>query len=99
MQRDVASRGRDRSPARTCAHCGGVLRVSHREYSGAGNSTMVLRCASCGRTVAGSTRSDADRRAAGVGRSRRHLPVDAGPPTNPVLDPELARRLLEELGD
>jgi hypothetical protein len=74
------------------------MRVSHREYAGAGSSTVVLRCASCGRTVTGPARSDADRRAANVGRSRRHQPVDEGPPANPVLDPELARRLLEELG-
>jgi hypothetical protein len=58
---------------------------------------VVLRCASCGRTVSTAARSDADRRAAGPGRSRRHQPVDEGPPTNPVLDPQTARRLLEEL--
>jgi hypothetical protein len=74
------------------------MRVSHREYAGAGSSTVVLRCASCGRTATGSTSSDADRRAASTGRSRRHQPVDEGPPPNPVLDPEVARRLLEELG-
>ncbi|HEY7928124.1 MAG TPA: hypothetical protein VIG86_12000 [Candidatus Dormibacteraeota bacterium] len=48
--------------------------------------------------MTGPIRSDAGRRAATTGRSRRHQPVDEGPPTNPVLDPELARRLLEELG-
>jgi hypothetical protein len=74
------------------------MRVSHREYAGAGSSTAVLLCTACGRPVTGSTRSDADRRAANVGHSRRHQPVDEGPPANPVLDPELARRLLEELG-
>jgi hypothetical protein len=57
----------------------------------------VLRCPSCGRTVTGAARSDADRRA-GNGRSRRHAPVDEGPPSNPVIDPGLAERLLEELG-
>jgi hypothetical protein len=74
------------------------MRLSHREYAGAGNSTAVLRCASCGRTATGSTRADADRRAPDAGRSRRHQPIDEGPPPNPVLDPEVARRLLEELG-
>jgi hypothetical protein len=74
------------------------MRVSHREYAGAGSSTVVLRCTSCGRTATGSTRSDADRRAANTGYSRRHQPIDEGPPANPVLDPEVARRLLEELG-
>jgi hypothetical protein len=73
------------------------MRVSHREYAGAGSSTVVLRCASCGRTAAGSTSSDAQRRA-NTGRSRRHQPIDEGPPPNPVLDPEVARRLLDELG-
>ncbi|MEO8898387.1 MAG: hypothetical protein ABI352_05345 [Candidatus Dormibacter sp.] len=74
------------------------MRVSHREYAGAGTSTVALRCASCGRTATGSTRADADRRGANAGRSRRHQPIDEGPPPNPVLDPELARRLLEDLG-
>jgi hypothetical protein len=63
---------------------------------------VVLRCAACGHTVLGGTQSDADRNAdrssGGRGRSRRHRPVDEGPPTNPVIDPEVARRLLEELG-
>ena len=74
------------------------MRVSHRQYVGGGNSTVVLRCASCGRTATGSTSSDADRRAANTGYSGRHQPIDEGPPPNPVLDPEVARRLLEELG-
>jgi hypothetical protein len=59
---------------------------------------VVLRCASCARTTTGRARSDADRVRASGGRSRRHAPVDEGPPTNPVIEPELARRLLEELG-
>ena len=73
------------------------MRTSHREYAGGGTSVSVLRCPSCGHTVAGAARSDADRRPAG-GRSRRHAPVDEGPPSNPVIDPALAARLLEELG-
>ncbi|MBJ7608380.1 MAG: hypothetical protein JF887_02965 [Candidatus Dormibacteraeota bacterium] len=46
--------------------------------------------------MTGVTRSDAGR--VGAGRSRRHQPIAEGPPSNPVIDPELARRLLEELG-
>lgn len=72
--------------------------MSHREYAGAGSSTAVLRCRACGHTVKGTTASDADRPRNNPGRSRRHAPVDDGPPANPVIDPELARRLLDELG-
>lgn len=72
--------------------------MSHREYAGAGNSTAVLRCPACGHAVRGTTASDADRPRTGSVRSKRHAPVDEGPPTNPVIDPELARRLLDELG-
>jgi hypothetical protein len=97
MQRRVATRDADRPPPRPCPHCGGALRTSHREYAGAGSSTTVLRCSSCGRVVTGAPRSDAERSAQGTGRSRRHQPVDEGPPSNPVIDPELARRLLEDL--
>jgi hypothetical protein len=59
---------------------------------------VVLRCAACGHSLRGATRSDADRQPRNRGRSRRHQPVDEGPPTNPVLDAEVARRLLEDLG-
>ena len=97
MQRNVASDARDRSSPQPCPSCGGVLRVSHRRYAGAGSSTTVLRCTSCGHTVTGSTRGDDDRRRGNAGRSRRHQPVDEGPPSNPVLDAEVARRLLEGL--
>jgi hypothetical protein len=72
--------------------------MSHREYAGAGNSTSVLRCVSCGHTIAGAQRSDAERHGGNRGRSRKHRPVDEGPPPNPVIAPELARRLLDELG-
>jgi len=71
--------------------------MSHREYAGGGTSSVVLRCAACGHTLTGRTGNDAERTAAKRGRSRRHRPVDEGPPTNPVIDPEMARRLLEEL--
>ncbi|MDQ6847476.1 MAG: hypothetical protein M3019_07835 [Candidatus Dormibacteraeota bacterium] len=57
-----------------------------------------MRCAACGYAVSGATRKDADRPVANRGRSGRHRPVDEGPPTNPVIDPEMARRLLDELG-
>lgn len=73
--------------------------MSHREYAGGATSAVVLRCSACGHTQKEAARSDADRSPApGGGRSKRHRPVDEGPPPNPVLDPELARRLLEDLG-
>lgn len=99
MQRDVESQP---SPLPCpCPQCGAALRTSHREYAGRGASVTVLRCAACGRTVSSEARPDADRRTAdgraGNGRSRRHAPVDEGPPSNPVLDPGLAARLLKGL--
>lgn len=98
MQRRVAPGNADRPPPPPCPSCGGALRGSHREYAGRGSSVTVLRCSSCGRTVTGAARSDATHDRAGSGRSRRHQPVDEGPPSNPVIDPEIARRLLDELG-
>ncbi len=98
MQHNVSARGGDRIPPRPCPRCGAPLRASHREYAGRGSSTVVLRCATCGHTLEGSTRSDAEREVRNRGRSSKHRPVDEGPPPNPVIDPELARRLLEELG-
>jgi hypothetical protein len=71
--------------------------MSHREYAGAGSSTSVLRCAACGHSQRGSTRLDHDRVDPSP-RAGRHQPIDEGPPSNPVIDPDLARRLLEELG-
>jgi hypothetical protein len=96
VQRDVSATGGDRTP-RPCPGCGSPLRASHRRYAGAGSSAVVLRCAACGNTASGAPRSDAERTAGNPGRSRRHQPVDEGPPANPVIDPELARQLLEEL--
>jgi endogenous inhibitor of DNA gyrase (YacG/DUF329 family) len=98
VQRDVSATSGDRTP-RPCPRCGAPLRLSHRQYAGAGSSTVVLRCAACGDTVRSAPRPDAGRIAGSSGRSRRHQPVDEGPPANPVIDPELARRLLEELRD
>ena len=74
--------------------------MSHREYAGGGATVAVMRCRACGATVRGGARNDADAAAerARAGRSRRHRPVDDGPPSNPVLDPEVARRLLQDLG-
>jgi predicted Zn finger-like uncharacterized protein len=101
VQRQVSGRDghrMDRSGPRPCPNCGAPLRVSHREYAGGGASTVMLRCAACGHTLRGATRSDADRQPGIRGRSRRHQPVDEGPPSNPVLDADVARRLLEEMG-
>ena len=99
MHHGPATGGAERPPPRPCPDCGGALRPSHREYSGAGTSVTVLRCSSCGCVVTGSARADPDRTAADArgGRSRRHRPVDEGPPTNPVLGPELARRILDDI--
>jgi hypothetical protein len=100
MQRGVSAHSGGPKQPRQCPRCGAPLRMSHTEYAGAGNSTVVLRCSACGHTLSGATRTDADRRRelAGRGRSKRHQPVDEGPPDNPVLDPQVARRLLEDLG-
>lgn len=87
-------------PPRRCPACGAAeLRFSHRAYAGSGRSRSILQCTACGASVGGATRDDADRRPTGGGRSRRHQPVDEGPPANPVLDADLARRLLEQLGE
>jgi predicted Zn finger-like uncharacterized protein len=98
VQREVPAGLGDGGQPRPCPHCRAPLRVSHRTYAGAGSSTVMLRCTACGHSVTGATRSDAERGSANRGRSRRHQPVDEGPPTNPVIDREVARRLLEELG-
>lgn len=94
MRQGVASHA---TTPRLCPHCDAPLRGSHREYAGAGTSVTVWRCAGCGRTVAGAPRSDGERRAGATGRSRRHAPVDEGPPSNPVLEPGIAASLLEQL--
>jgi hypothetical protein len=98
VQRGVTPGGSGPPESRSCAHCGGALVRSHREYAGGGASADVLRCRGCGRTVSTAPRQDSERQRP-VGRSRRHQPVDEGPPPNPVLDPDLATRLLSELGD
>ncbi len=99
MQRRGVQAGADRPPPRPCPRCGAPLRASHREYAGGGASVPVLRCSACGHIVSGAARNDADRTPANGGRTRRHQPVDEGPPSNPVIDADLARRLLEDLRD
>lgn len=64
---------------------------SHVEYAGRGLEVIVRRCDTCGATERG---APAPRRAPSPrSRSRGHAPVDEGPPSNPVIDPETARRL------
>lgn len=77
---------------RRCQICGGEMRFSHREYAGGGATAPIWRCRACG----GLSRDAARVRdeAAPSPRSRNRKPVDEGPPENPVIDPELARRLL-----
>ena len=94
MQRGV-TRASD-GGGHACPRCGGVMVRSHREYAGRGESRDVLCCRDCGSSVIGAPRADAARADRG-GRSRRHQPVDEGPPSNPVLDEETARRLLDGL--
>lgn len=85
------------APRPRCPGCGGELRFSHRNYAGRGASAEVRRCVACGQTVVGAARSDAERPR--DRRGPRKPPVDEGPPPNPVIDPELARRLREQFGD
>ena len=99
MQRRETRDGGDRPPPLPCPRCGAPLRPSHREYAGGGASVSVMRCSACGYAVSGPARQAADRVPANRGRSRRHQPVDDGPPSNPVIDPELARRLLDGLSE
>ncbi len=97
MQRGITGSTGEPMPPSPCGRCGGRLVRSHREYRGRGSSADVLRCLSCGTTLATAARPDASRQRLQQGRQSRHAPVDEGPPSNPVLDPELARRLLEDL--
>jgi hypothetical protein len=92
MARRPASGAVDPANARHCALCGAVLRFSHRGYAGRGATVAVFRCTACGATSTAPLPADA----AEARRPRtRKPPVDEGPPANPVLDPEIARRLLE----
>ena len=73
------------------------MRFSHREYAGKGASAAVLRCAACGDVIRDAARETAQAPQRHV--SKRHRDLDAGPPPNPVLDPEIAARLLEATRD
>ena len=88
---------RDSKPRRRCAKCGGDLRFSHREYAGKGMSAAVLRCAGCGDVIHDTARESAPVQQRHT--SKRHRDLDAGPPPNPVLDPEIAARLLDSTRD
>jgi hypothetical protein len=87
----------DSKPRRRCAKCGGDLRFSHREYAGKGMSAAVLRCAGCGDVIHDTARESAPVQQRHT--SKRHRDLDAGPPPNPVLDPEIAARLLDSTRD
>jgi hypothetical protein len=69
------------------------LRFSHREYAGKGASAAVLRCTGCGDVIRDSARASVQ--APQRHTSKRHRDLDAGPLENPVLDPELAAKLLQ----
>jgi hypothetical protein len=73
------------------------LRFSHREYAGKGASAAVLRCAACGDVIRDAARETV--KTPQRHTSKRHRDLDAGPLPNPVLDPELAARLLESTRD
>jgi hypothetical protein len=84
-------------PRRRCAKCGGEVRFSHREYAGQGTSAAVLRCAACGDVIRDAARETV--KTPQRHTSKRHRDLDQGPPANPVIDPELAARLLESTRD
>lgn len=88
---------REAKPRRRCPKWGGDMRFSHREYARKGMSAAVLRCASCGDVIRDAAREGAQ--AVQRHTSKRHRDLDAGPPPNPVLDPEMAARLLESTRD
>lgn len=76
-----------------CSRCGGELRFSHREYAGRGLQAVIRRCGDCGHSLREAPRARVPNpgRAAG----RRRPMVDEGAPSNPVIDGETARRLLQ----
>ncbi|HEY6469869.1 MAG TPA: hypothetical protein VI434_08880 [Candidatus Dormibacteraeota bacterium] len=84
-------------PRRRCAKCGGELRFSHREYAGKGMAAAVLRCSGCGDVIRDAAR--AAPQATQRHRSKNHRDFVEGPPANPVIDPEIAARLLESTRD
>ena len=66
------------------------MRFSHREYAGRGSQLAVFRCRACGATARAPVPHDAEGKR--IVRSRKS-PVDEGPPDNPVIDPETAKKL------
>jgi hypothetical protein len=73
------------------------MRFSHREYAGKGMTAAVLRCAGCGDVVRDAARAAAQQ--AQRHRSKHHRDLDEGSPANPVIDPEIAARLLDSTRD
>ena len=76
-----------------CPECNAALFFSHVEYGGRGNEIPVLRCSGCGTVVRGQPRPRQARSKERPAR-RAKAPIDEGPPANPVIDSELAKRLL-----
>lgn len=85
---------------RGCRLCGAPTRFSHTAYVRAGESVALYVCTSCGTAFRGGVRGgDQDGRGPRPGgRPSRRPPVDEGPPANPVIDEDMARRLREALG-
>ena len=78
-----------------CRECGATLRFSHVEYAGHGLEVTVRRCTECGAIARAQAQAKRPRAGAARAEHRKRVPIDEGPPSNLVLDPELARRLLE----
>ena len=79
--------------ARVCG-CGARVGWSHLEYLGAGRSLPVYVCSGCGLGYRG---DGASAPSPSPRRSRKPLP-EGGSPDNPVLDSEIARRILGSQG-
>ncbi|MHB1522886.1 MAG: hypothetical protein ACYCS9_05040 [Candidatus Dormibacteria bacterium] len=77
-------------PRERVCRCGARVGRSHLEYLGGGRSLPVYVCSGCGLGYRGDGPTAP---AASSHRSRKPLP-EGGSPENPVLDPEIARRIL-----
>ncbi len=77
-------------PRERVCRCGARVGRSHLEYLGGGRSLPVYVCSGCGLGYRGDGPAAP---AASSHRSRKPLP-EGGSPENPVLDPEIARRIL-----
>ena len=77
-------------PRERVCRCGARVGRSHLEYLGGGRSQPVYVCSGCGLGYRGDGPTAP---AASSHRSRKPLP-EGGSPENPVLDPEIARRIL-----